>query len=227
MIPRRLLPTLASALAKVPAMALLAPRQVGKTTLALEVAKTRPSVYLDLESEADRAMLADPERYRARHEDKLVILDEIQRAPQLFQSLRGILDAGRRHGRGKGRFLVLGAASIELLRQSGESVSGRICYLEFTPLDAGEVGRTRLNALRLRGGFPESLLAGSDAASLRWRTDFIRAYLEREFARLGRASRPRPRARPLHHRAVREPPLRGFAPAPVPRHPRRTVIHRL
>jgi predicted AAA+ superfamily ATPase len=185
MIPRRLLPTLASALAEVPAVALLGPRQVGKTTLALEVAKTRPSVYLDLESEADRAKLTDAERYLAQHEDKLVILDEIQRTPQLFQSLRGLIDAGRRRGRGKGRFLVLGSASIDLLRQSSESLAGRIRYLELTPLDAGEVGRRRLGALWLRGGFPESLLAGSDATSLRWRIDFIRTYLERDIPQLG------------------------------------------
>jgi predicted AAA+ superfamily ATPase len=149
------------------------------------VAKTRPSVYLDLESEADRAKLTDAERYLAQHEDKLVILDEIQRTPQLFQSLRGLIDAGRRRGRGKGRFLVLGSASIDLLRQSSESLAGRIRYLELNPLDAGEVGRTRLNALWLRGGFPESLLARSDATSLRWRTDFIRTYLERDIPQLG------------------------------------------
>jgi predicted AAA+ superfamily ATPase len=185
MISRRLLSPLAAALAEVPAVALLGPRQVGKTTLALEVAKARPSIYLDLESEADRAKLADPEGYLAQHEDKLVILDEIQRTPQLFQSLRGLIDAGRRRGRGKGRFLVLGSASIDLLRQSSESLAGRIRYLELSPLDAGEVGRARLDALWLRGGFPESLLARSDAASLRWRTDFIRTYLERDIPQLG------------------------------------------
>jgi hypothetical protein len=172
-------------LAEVPAVALLGPRQVGKTTLALEVAGTRPAVYLDLESEADRAKLAEPELYLSQHADKLVILDEIQRTPQLFRSLRGIIDAGRRRGRGKGRFLVLGSASIDLLKQSSESLAGRIRYLELAPLDAGEVGRDRLEELWLRGGFPESLLAGSDAASLRWRVDFIRTYLERDVPQLG------------------------------------------
>jgi hypothetical protein len=172
-------------LAEVPAVALLGPRQVGKTTLALEVAGTRPAVYLDLESEADRAKLAEPELYLSQHADKLVILDEIQRTPQLFRSLRGIIDAGRRRGRGKGRFLVLGSASIDLLKQSSESLAGRIRYLELAPLDAGEVGRDRLEELWLRGGFPESLLAGSDAASLRWRVDFIRTYLERDVPLLG------------------------------------------
>ena len=179
------MPALTTALAEAPAVALLGPRQAGKTTLALEVARARPAVYLDLESEADRARLSEPELYLAQHEGKLVILDEIQRAPQLFRSLRGLIDAGRRRGRGKGRFLVLGSASIDLLRQSSESLAGRIRYLELAPLDAGEVGRKRLDALWLRGGFPDSLLATSAAASLRWRADFIRTYLERDIPQLG------------------------------------------
>ncbi|MBI2372521.1 MAG: ATP-binding protein [Deltaproteobacteria bacterium] len=185
MIPRRLLSALTSALAEAPAVALLGPRQAGKTTLALEVARTRRSIYLDLESEADRAKLSEPELYLTQHEDKLVILDEIQRTPQLFRSLRGLIDAGRRRGGGKGRFLVLGSASIDLLKQSSESLAGRIRYLELAPLDAGEVGRDRLESLWLRGGFPESLLADSDAVSLRWRVDFIRTYLERDIPQLG------------------------------------------
>ena len=123
--------------------------------------------------------------YLAEHADKLVILDEIQRTPELFQSLCGLIDAGRRRGQGKGRFLVLGSASNDLLKQSSESLAGRIRYLELAPLDAGEVGRDRLNTLWLRGGFPESLLADSDAASLRWRVDFIRTYLERDIPQLG------------------------------------------
>lgn len=185
MIVRRLTAELDSALAEAPAVALLGPRQVGKTTLALEVARTRPAVYLDLESAADRAKLAEPELYLAAHADKLVILDEIQRTPQLFQSLRGLIDAGRRSGQGTGRFLVLGSASIDLLKQSSESLAGRIRYLELAPLDAAEVGREQLDALWLRGGFPDSLLADSDAASLRWRMDFIRTYLERDIPQLG------------------------------------------
>ncbi|MCC7549792.1 MAG: ATP-binding protein [Burkholderiales bacterium] len=185
MIPRRCLADLDDALTEAPAVALLGPRQVGKTTLALEVADTRPFLYLDLESEGDRAKLAEPELYLAQHADKLVILDEIQRTPHLFRHLRGLIDRGRRGGRGKGRFLVLGSASIDLLRQSSESLAGRIRYLELGPLDAGEVGRQRLDALWLRGGFPESLLAAADAASLRWRTAFIRTYLERDIPQLG------------------------------------------
>jgi predicted AAA+ superfamily ATPase len=185
MIPRRLVSALSSALAEVPAVALLGPRQAGKTTLALELASARPSVYLDLESEADRAKLSEPEMYLRQHADKLVILDEIQRTPQLFRSLRGLIDAGRRQGQSKGRFLVLGSASIDLLKQSSESLAGRIRYLELAPLDAGEVGQDRLDTLWLRGGFPDSLLADSDAASLRWRVDFIRTYLERDVPQLG------------------------------------------
>jgi predicted AAA+ superfamily ATPase len=149
------------------------------------VAKPRPAIYLDLESEADRAKLSEPELYLSQHEDKLVVLDEIHRTPQLFRSLRGLIDAGRRRGRGKRRFLVLGSASIDLLKQSSESLAGRIRYLELAPLDAGEVGPEHLDALWLRGGFPESLLADSDATSLRWRTDFIRTYLERDVPQLG------------------------------------------
>jgi len=185
MIPRRLFPAVTTALAESPAVALLGPRQAGKTTLALEVAESRPSIYLDLESEADRARLAEPELYLAQHADKLVILDEIQRTPQLFQSLRGLIDAGRRRGQGEGRFLVLGSASIDLLKQSSESLAGRIRYLELAPLDVGEVGRDRVETLWLRGGFPNSLLADSDAASLRWRVDFIRTCLERDIPQLG------------------------------------------
>lgn len=185
MLERHLFTRLISALAESPAVALLGPRQVGKTTLAHAVADTRASIYLDLESETDRAKLAEPELYLGQHADKLVILDEIQRTPQLFQSLRGLIDAGRRAGKDKGRFLVLGSASIDLLRQSSEPLAGRIRYLELEPLDAVEVGRELLPALWLRGGFPDSLLAPSDAASLRWRRDFIRTYLERDIPQLG------------------------------------------
>ena len=185
MISRHLLTDLRIALTEAPAVTLLGPRQVGKTTLALSLGQEQPSVYLDLESEADRAKLAEPELYLPQHEDKLVILDEIQRVPQLFQSLRGLIDAGRRRGHRHGRFLLLGSASIDLLKQSSESLAGRIRYLELPPIHAGEFDAGQLNTLWLRGGFPESLLAPSDAASLRWRSDFIRTYLERDIPQLG------------------------------------------
>jgi predicted AAA+ superfamily ATPase len=185
MIDRRIASRLAGLLEESPAVALIGPRQVGKTTLALAIAASRPSLYLDLESEADRARLAEPELYLARHEDRLVILDEVHRAPRLFQILRGVIDSGRRSGRGVGRFLLLGSASIDLLKQSGESLAGRIAYLEMQPIDALEVGVGQVERLWLRGGFPDSLLAASDRASLRWRRDFIRTYLERDVPMFG------------------------------------------
>ena len=125
MIPRRKTAELIELIDSNPAVALLGPRQVGKTTLALEIGETRPSIYLDLESDADRARLSEPELYLDQHEDKLVILDEVHRAPQLFQNLRGLIDRGRRKGRRSGRFLLLGSASMDLLKQSGESLAGR------------------------------------------------------------------------------------------------------
>lgn len=185
MIARQLSTNLERALDESPAVALLGPRQAGKTTLALEVASTRPVIYLDLESEGDRAKLTEAEQYLSQHEDKLVILDEVQRTPQLFRSLRGLIDSGRRRGLKAGRFLVLGSASLDLLKQSSESLAGRIRYLELGPLIIGEVGLDEVEKLWLRGGFPDSLLATSDAASLRWRRDFIRTYLERDIPQLG------------------------------------------
>lgn len=185
MIKRRKYGELLEAVGSNPAVALLGPRQVGKTTLALEVANTRPSLYLDLESVSDRARLADPERYLAEHEDQLVILDEVHRVPELFQSLRGIIDRGRRQGKRFGRFLLLGSASMDLLKQSGESLAGRIAYLELAPFDALEIEEPQVDQLWLRGGFPSSFLAGSATASFKWRQDFIRTYLERDIPQLG------------------------------------------
>jgi uncharacterized protein len=185
MIERHIKQRLVEAIDDAPAVALLGPRQVGKTTLAQEIADTRPSIYLDLESSADRAKLADPEAYLASHEDELVILDEVHRTPELFQSLRGLIDRGRRKGKKAGRFLLLGSASVDLLQQSGESLAGRISYLELGPFDALEVPASDLETLWARGGFPSSFLASSDAASFRWRQDFIRTYLERDIPQFG------------------------------------------
>ncbi|OWV96070.1 ATPase [Rhizobium sp. R72] len=185
MISRRKTSELIELIDSNPAVALLGPRQVGKTTLALEIGEQRPSTYLDLESDADRAKLSEPELYLSGHEDKLVILDEVHRLPDLFQILRGLIDKGRRKGLRSGRFLLLGSASIDLLKQSGESLAGRIAYLELTPIDGLEVQSTELNTLWNRGGFPDSLLARTDAISQRWRLDFIRTYLERDIPLLG------------------------------------------
>jgi uncharacterized protein len=185
MIQRRIQSSLESLLAESPAVALLGPRQVGKTTLALEVAGEIPAIYLDLESQADRGRISEPELYFADHADELLILDEIHRAPGIFEALRGTIDRGRREGRGTGRFLLLGSAAVELLAQSGETLAGRIAYAELDPFDISELGGDAVDPLWLRGGFPESYLAASDAASLRWREDFIRTYLEREIPQLG------------------------------------------
>ena len=185
MIARRQLPLLKSLLKQSPAVALLGPRQAGKTTLAHEVAAKTKSTYLDLEREADRAKLRDPEEFLEPLEDQLVILDEVQRAPELFQTLRGMIDRGRRRGRKAGRFLLLGSASLELLRQSGESLAGRIAHLELAPFDILEVGAAKQDVLWIRGGFPESFLAATGKDSLRWRLSFIRTYLERDIPQLG------------------------------------------
>jgi predicted AAA+ superfamily ATPase len=184
MIARRLLPVLRERLRERPAVALLGPRQVGKTTLALALAEKAKSLYLDLESEADLAKLSDPELYLSRHEDKLVILDEIQRKPDLFKILRGRIDQMKRKGL-PGRYLLLGSASLDLLHQSSESLAGRISFLELGPLGVSEVKAGDADKLWLRGGFPDSFLAGNDAASMRWRRDFIRTYLERDIPQLG------------------------------------------
>ncbi len=185
MIPRRLVAQVRRGLDRQPAVLLLGPRQVGKTTLALAVAAGRPSVYLDLERAADRAKLADPEFFLAQYTDVLVVLDEVQRSPALFETLRGLIDQGRRAGKGTGRFLLLGSASLDLLRQSSESLAGRLAMLELSPLDATEVTDPDLRRLWLRGGFPESHLASDGQNSLDWRLDFIRTYLERDIPQLG------------------------------------------
>jgi predicted AAA+ superfamily ATPase len=185
MFSRLLLPQLADELRHSPAVALLGPRQVGKTTLALEVAKAFSSVYLDLESERDRAKLAQAELYLTDHLDKLVILDEVHRTPGLFPVLRGLIDQARRNGKRSGQYLLLGSASLDLLQQSGETLAGRIAYLELGPLNVMETGTEQSDALWLRGGFPESITAASDARSLRWRQNFIRSSLERDVPQFG------------------------------------------
>ncbi len=185
MIERHRQQTVLDRLDQFPAVALLGPRQVGKTTLAGEIAEGRESIYLDLEAAPDREKLADPVLYLSAHEDKLVILDEVQRLPEIFQALRGLIDSGRRRGKKSGRFLLLGSASIDLLKQSGESLAGRIAYVELNPFDALETGAKDIDMLWTRGGFPDSFLAESDRASAVWRENFIRTYLERDIPQLG------------------------------------------
>ena len=179
-IPRRLQAVIEDALAEQSAVGLLGPRQVGKTTLAHRIAAGREAVYLDLENPEDLALLAEPRALLATYADRLVILDEVQRLPGLFQTLRGLIDQYRRDGRGTGCFLLLGSSSPDLLRQTSESLAGRIAYRELGPLDVSEVGRDAVDRLWLRGGFPSAWLASSDEASFDWRRDLVRTYLERD-----------------------------------------------
>ena len=186
MIDRYITPRLDQALGRQASVALIGPRQAGKTTLARAIGDNRPSLYLDLESERDRARLADPDDFLSSHADELVILDEIHRMPALFEELRGVIDEGRRAGKRTGRFLMLGSAAIDLLRQSSESLAGRIEYVELAPLTAIECADDAgIMPLWLRGGFPDSLLAASDLDSLAIRLSFIRTYLERDVPMFG------------------------------------------
>ena len=184
MLKRKAQALVEARLAQFPAVVLLGPRQVGKTTLARAVAAQRPqSLVLDLERESDRAVLAQPELFLPAHRDRLLVLDEVQRVPGLFAALRPEIDADRRPG----RFLLAGSASGDLLRQSGESLAGRVSYVELTPLLASELqpDLLALQSLWLRGGFPLSHLASDDEAAFQWRQDFIRAFLERDLPAMG------------------------------------------
>ena len=182
MIPRHVQQQVEVALGRQAAVALVGPRQVGKTTLAIAVADKVDSIYLDLESPADRARLASPTMFLKEYERCLVVLDEIHRFPGLFPELRGVIDAGRRAGRRTGRFLILGSASLDLLRQAGESLAGRIEYVPLGTLDVLDVSSEVASRTRhwLRGGFPDSLLARSDEDSLAYRSNLIRTYLDRD-----------------------------------------------
>ncbi len=174
-----------TALETQPAVVLLGPRQVGKTTLALEIAASRSSVHLDLESPQDRQILSEPELYLREQAGRLVVIDEVQLMPGLFATLRSQIDTRRRAGHRTGQFLVLGSVSNALLHQSAESLAGRVSYQELTGLNLIEVGQGGLNQLWLRGGFPEAYQALDNDISLRWRQDFIRTYLERDIPQLG------------------------------------------
>jgi len=190
MIKRRLQNQIRDRLRNNPSVALMGPRQVGKTTLAFSLGEEIPSIYLDLENRTDLRKVEDIAAFQQANHDKLIILDEIQRLPDVFAPIRGLIDAERRKGNKTGHFLFLGSASIDLLRQSSESLAGRISYIELFPIDVleylqGPLDLDNLNRLWLRGGFPESLLAQDDGNSLRWRLDFIRTYLERDIPQLG------------------------------------------
>ena len=182
MIPRQAHKVVTTALGRQAAVALIGPRQVGKTTLARDIAQSAGALYLDLESAADRAKLADARLFLAEYEDRLIVLDEIHRTPGLFAELRGIIDRGRQRGTRTGRFLILGSASMDLLKQSGETLAGRIEFVPLGPFDVLDVlpETASVTELWVRGGFPDSLLAANDDDSLAFRRNFIRTYLERD-----------------------------------------------
>jgi uncharacterized protein len=184
MIKRKLEAKIVEGLKRSPSVALMGPRQIGKTTIAFNISESIPSVYLDLERKLDLQKVQDIESFHEANRDKLIILDEVQRLPEVFSPIRGIIDQERRKGNKLGQFLFLGSASIELLRQSSESLAGRITYLELFGINQLEYPNDT-NTLWLRGGFPESLLAASDRDSVNWRRDFIKTYLERDIPQLG------------------------------------------
>ena len=190
MIKRSLEHKIRSSLKTNSSVALMGPRQVGKTTLALDIADTLPSVYLDLESHIDLQKARDIEAFHKENSDKLIILDEVQRLPEIFAPIRGLIDKQRRKKKRTGHFLFLGSAAIDLLQQSSETLAGRISYIEMFPVNALEYTKSpkdskNLSRLWLRGGFPDSLLADNDDISLNWRYDFIKTYLERDIPKLG------------------------------------------
>ncbi len=183
MIKRILHSDIVRSLQRFPAVGLIGARQVGKTTLAKMIAQDWPqeTLYLDLERPSDYTALSEPERFLSRHTNKLVILDEIQLRGEIFPVLRSLIDMKRQFG----RFLLLGSASPDLIRQSGESLAGRIAYHELFPFLLRELSDDQMDLLWARGGFPDSTLAGSEDSSVQWREDFIMTYLQRDLSVIG------------------------------------------
>lgn len=183
MINRLLEEDILKSLHRFPAVGLIGARQVGKTTLAKMIAQQcqQQTIYLDLERPTDYAALNEPEFFLSKNSDKLIIIDEIQLRGDLFPVLRSLIDEDRRPG----RFLLLGSSSPDLIRQSGESLAGRIAYHELSPLCINELSDNQQDLLWMRGGFPDSVLAGSEDASIQWREDFIMSYLQRDLAFMG------------------------------------------
>lgn len=187
MLQRLITDKLKESMVYIPAIALLGARQVGKTTLAKMLMKNRSSIYLDLEAAEDLLKLSDPISFFNIHNDKLIILDEIQRLPDIFTALRGVIDKSREKGMKSTQFLLLGSASMELLRQSSESLAGRISYFSMSGLNVLEIRQTSsdINKLWVRGGFPDSYLSTKDAIAFDWLEDLILTYLERDIPQMG------------------------------------------
>lgn len=187
MYSRFVTPQIQLALQDAPAVVLLGPRQIGKTTLAYELSQPG-GIYLDLESFEDRSKLTNVEQYLRARQNQLVVLDEVQRLPTLFEPLRGLIDHARRQHAldprigSTGLYLLLGSASLDLIQKTSETLAGRVAFMELSGLHRLELPPDLWDALWLRGGFPQSVLATSGAASVRWRRDFCRTYLERDVA---------------------------------------------
>lgn len=184
---RQIIPLFQEYLTIFPAVGLLGPRQVGKTTLVKNINLSKESIYLDLEKASDRAKLADAELFLKSHTGRTVILDEIQLMPELFAELRSLIDEDRVPG----RFILLGSASPDLIRKSADSLAGRIAYLELSPFFLNEVEIDEQDKLWIRGGFPLSFLAKTERESQLWRQNFIKTYLERDLAQIGLSTDPR------------------------------------
>ncbi len=187
MLERQITEKLKTTIAQVPAVVLLGARQVGKTTLAKTIAKDIDSIYLDLEAPEDLLKLSDPGSFLSAHADTLIILDEIQRMPELFRVLRGLIDKNRAQGRRASQFLLLGSASMDLMHQSSESLAGRISYIEMSGLTLTEIDRKQnyRQTLWLRGGFPDSYLAADDDMAMDWLENLVRTYIERDVPQMG------------------------------------------
>jgi len=190
MIPRELHREILELLGQAAAVVLTGPRQAGKTTIATAIASELKGVYRDLENPGDREQVEHIELLIDQYPDNLIVLDEVQRAPNLFERLRGIIDRRRREGFRHGQFLLLGSASLELLGQTSESLAGRVSYTELAGINLAESRNSTTtqisdSQLWLKGGLPESHLAVDESASIRWREDLIRSYLERDVAQFG------------------------------------------
>ena len=183
MLKRFLQERVENSLIRYPVVGILGSRQVGKTTLAKMIrGRTKKKViYLDLELPSDLNKLQEPELYLSRFEDSLVIIDEIQRMPSLFPLLRALVDRNKTAG----RFLILGSASLDLIRHSSESLAGRIIYHELSPFSLAEINNENIQKLWIRGGYPESYISKDIDDSFIWREAFIKTYLEMDIPQLG------------------------------------------
>lgn len=185
MIERKLTPRILENLTYFPVVGIIGPRQVGKTTLAKQLQKqlSRPSIYLDLELDDDISRLQNAQAYLQSHQDKCVIIDEIQLMPRLFALLRALIDQERVPA----RFLILGSASPSIIRQSSETLAGRIAYSELTPLSLTEAQTANIDFKEhwFKGGFPSALLAPNDGISREWLRNFVNTFMEKDLKAMG------------------------------------------